>query len=121
MNYLPPVGPRRMSPRPSVNQMLATAPTFEALAAMHAEILCGLAGEPGIERIHPSPKTLRVWAETVWARVLQLMAEQPRQAPFIYNATLRWPKPAALQAELERAMRAAVATLPPSAFATKAA
>lgn len=97
--------------RPSVWLLLSTTGTIESLAAMRAEIVAGVAsGE-----ITPDAKTLLRWNEALWTRVLELMALQPRNAPFIVNLTLPWPKPPGLQEALEAQMKLVTASLPPDA------
>jgi hypothetical protein len=97
--------------RPSVEALLATTGTIESLDAMRRAIAEGLAsGE-----IDPAPKTLERWTTALFTRVLELMALQPRQAPYIYNVTLGWPKPAGLQEALAEQVRLVTAPLPSEA------
>lgn len=94
--------------RPSILQLLATTGTIDSLAKMRAEILASVAsGE-----IAPRPRTLLAWNEAIWVRVLELMARQPAQAPYIYNLTLAWPKPDALARALEAQLRLVLAEAP---------
>lgn len=95
---------------PPIFDLLSTTGTIESLAAMRAQIIASI--ETG--EIAPSRKTQERWSEAIWVRVLELMALQPRQAPYIYNVTLRWPKPAALQAALEAQMQLVTAAVPPA-------
>lgn len=90
-----------MKRNPSIRDLFASTGTIESLAAMRAEMLRAL----GAGEIQPSEKTLREWQEAMWLRVFELMANEPRSAPYIYNVTLRWEKPAKLAAALDRWMQ----------------
>lgn len=97
-----------MKQRPSIRDLFATTGTIESLAEMRAEMLRALAaGE-----IAPSDKTLLEWHEAIWVRVAELMTLRPREAAFIFNLTLRWPKPPGLEDGLRQAVAELMAPLP---------
>lgn len=97
--------------RPSILTLIETAGSIESLAAMRAEMRSAYTrGE-----IAPADKTLRAWSDAFWVRVLELMALQPRNAPYIFNESLRWEKPYGLHLALEAQMKLVTKALPSNA------
>lgn len=95
--------------RPSILELLETTGTIESLAQMRAEILGAV--ESG--EISASEKTLADWRDAIWVRVLELMALQPANAPYIFNVTCRWAKPPGLEEALRAQVQLVTQNLPP--------
>ncbi len=95
--------------RPPILAMLETTGTIESLAEMRSAIEDGVrSGEIGA-----AEKTVLAWRDAIWVRVLELMALQPGNAPYIYNVTLCWPKPPGLQEALWAQVQLVTETLIP--------
>ena len=93
---------------PSVRDLLARAPSIEALAELRRGIFAvHLAG--GLDA---KASTLREWEERLWVRVVELMRATPTDAMYIYNTTLRWGKPAGLAYALEYEVTTLLRALP---------
>lgn len=97
--------------RPPVARLIREAPDVETLEVIRHEIFAiYLMG-----KLKASPRSMRVWETELWARVIELMRQQPRRAPFIFTVTLGWSKPHELHLELEKLMREVTAPLPSDA------
>jgi len=95
--------------RPSILELLETTGTIESLAQMRTEIL----GAVECGEISASEKTLADWRDAIWVRVLELMALQPANAPYIFNVTCRWDKPPGLEEALRAQVQLVTQPLPP--------
>jgi hypothetical protein len=100
----------------SIAELLASAPSIEALAALRR----GIAEMEACGALAPTRRTRLVWIERMWVRVIELMRENPRSAPYIYSVTLRWPKPDGFQRFLWTQMEELVRPLPTYAEELKA-
>lgn len=100
--------------RPSIADQIARAPSIEDLAKVRDV----LASAHAAGEIDAGPGTRRRWNEALWVRVIELMsaATTPEAVTFVYSATLRWPKPAEIEAALAELMRERVAAMPAPAL-----
>lgn len=96
---------------PSILTLIETAGSIDALAAMRAEMRRAYV----TQEITPSDKTARAWSDAFWVRVFELMTEQPRSAPYIFNVSLCWEKPHGLHLALEAHLQQVTKDLPSDA------
>lgn len=104
--------------QPSIAERLATAPTIEDLSRLWG----ALGRRVAAGQIDADEKTMQRWVAACWLRVEELIAnaQTPGEACYVFNVTLRWPKPAGVERRLRSDLERVVRALPSDAERLKA-
>lgn len=94
--------------RPALATLLRTAATIEDVGKLRLAIIQGLRSG----QIEASDKTKESWDAALWEAVHRIMRERPREAPYVFNFVLSWPKSARFESELRAYLEALVRPLP---------
>jgi hypothetical protein len=95
--------------RPSIGDLIRSAPTVDQLAQLRA----GIWRRHQAGKMDASDRTLRDWAAAIWLRLLQLVAAAGTgaEATYIYNTAFRWYTDDEIRAALNTAVQRRVAAL----------